>query len=206
MTATKNTASTSAARPSVTALTEPAAEAAIGAACRALHLPTIRAEATRIADVAARERLSHKAYLAEVLTAECDDREGRRRIRRVNEAKFPRAKRLADFDLHAHPTLPPATLAHLASGAWIDAGEPVVLLGDSGTGKTHLLIGLGTAAAEAGRRVRYVTTAALVNELVEAADDKQLSRLVGRYARLDLLCLDLCRHRDYAEAQAVSAC
>jgi DNA replication protein DnaC len=65
-----------------------------------------------------------------------------------------------------------------------------VLLGDSGTGKTHLLIGLGTAAAEAGRRVRYVTTAALVNELVEAADDKQLSRVVGCYARLDLLCLD----------------
>jgi DNA replication protein DnaC len=174
----------------VTALTDPAAEAAIGAACRALHLPTIRAEAARIADVAARERLSHKAYLAEVLTAECDDRDFRRRIRRVNEAKFPRAKRLADFDLHAHPSLPPATLAHLAAGAWIDAGEPVVLLGDSGTGKTHLLIGLGTAAAEAGRRVRYVTTAALVNELVEAADDKQLSRVVGRYARLDLLCLD----------------
>jgi hypothetical protein len=210
MTATKNTASTSAARPaptrpSVTALTDPAADAAIGAACHALHLPTIRAEAARIADVAARERLSHKAYLAEVLTAECDDREGRRRIRRVNEAKFPRAKRLADFDLHAHPTLPPATLAHLASGAWIDAGEPVVLLGDSGTGKTHLLIGLGTAAAEAGRRVRYVTTAALVNELVEAADDKQLSRLVGRYARLDLLCLDLCRHRDYADLGPVGA-
>ena len=66
----------------------------------------------------------------------------------------------------------------------------MVLLGDSGTGKTHLLIALGTAAAEAGRRVRYVTTAALVNELVEAADDKQLSRVVGRYARLDLLCLD----------------
>ena len=81
-------------------------------------------------------------------------------------------------------------MAHLAGGTWIDAGEPVVLLGDSGTGKTHLLIGLGTAAAEAGRRVRYITTAALVNELVEAADDKQLSRVVGRYARLDLLCLD----------------
>jgi len=88
------------------------------------------------------------------------------------------------------PDLPPPTLAHLASGGWIDKGEPLVLLGDSGTGKTHLLIGLGTAAAEAGRRVRYVTTAALVNELVEAADDKQLSRVVGRYARLDLLCLD----------------
>jgi DNA replication protein DnaC len=178
------------ARPSVTPLTDPAAEAAISAACRALHLPTVRGEAARIAEAAARERLSHKAYLAEVLSAECDDRDTRRRVRRVNEAKFPRPKRLADFDLHAHPSLPPATMAHLAGGTWIDAGEPVVLLGDSGTGKTHLLIGLGTAAAEAGRRVRYVTTAALVNELVEAADDKQLSRVVGRYARLDLLCLD----------------
>src|SRR3954452_22865518 len=157
MTATHSTTNKNPApsAPSVTALTDPAAEAAIGAACRALHLPTIRAEAARIADVAARERLSHKAYLAEVLTAECDDRDFRRRIRRVNEAKFPRAKRLADFDLHAHPSLPPATLAHLASGAWIDAGDPVVLRGDSGTGKTHLLIGLGTAAAEAGRRGRY---------------------------------------------------
>ncbi len=70
------------------------------------------------------------------------------------------------------------------------AGEPLVLLGDSGTGKTHLLIGLGTAAAEQGRRVRYITTAALVNELVEAADNKELFRLVAKYARLDLLCLD----------------
>ena len=143
-----------------------------------------------MAAAAARERLSHKAYLAEVLTAECDDRHARRRIRLVKEAKFPRTKRLEDLDLTAIPDLPAATLALLTSGAWVTAGEPVVLLGDSGTGKTHLLIGLGTAAAEQGHRVRYLTTAALVNELVEAADDKQLSRVVGRYARLDLLCLD----------------
>ena len=66
----------------------------------------------------------------------------------------------------------------------------MVLLGDSGTGKTHLLIALGTIAAEQGRRVRYLTCGQLVNELAEAADDKQLSRVLGRYARLDLLCLD----------------
>ena len=174
----------------VTALSEPAADAAIAAACRLLSLPTVRQETSAIAEAAARERLSHKAFLAEVLSAECDDRDARRRIRRVNEAKFPRAKRLADFDTTALPDLPPATLAYLANGDWITAGAPLVLLGDSGTGKTHLLIALGTAAAEQGRRVRYVTTAALVNELVEAADDKQLTRVLGRYARLDLLCLD----------------
>ena len=174
----------------VTALSDPAAEAAINAACRMLALPTVRAEAIAMAEASAKQRLSHKAFLAEVLTAECDERDARRRIRRINEAKFPRTKRLTDFDHSALPDLPAATLAHLASGGWIDNGEPLVLLGDSGTGKTHLLIALGTAAAEQGRRVRYVTTAALVNELVEAADDKQLSRVVGRYARLDLLCLD----------------
>ena len=65
-----------------------------------------------------------------------------------------------------------------------------MLLGDSGTGKTHLLIGLGIAACEQGRRVRYATTAQLVNELVEAADERRLSRIVARYGRLDLLCLD----------------
>jgi DNA replication protein DnaC len=184
------TTTTTTAPAAVSPLSEPAAEAAIHAACRALALPTVRDQAAGIADAAAKQRLTHKAFLAEVLTAECDERDARRRIRRVNEARFPRTKRLTDFDPTRLPDLPPATLAHLAGGAWIDAGEPLVLLGDSGTGKTHLLIGLGTAAAEAGRRVRYVTTAALVNELVEAADDKQLSRVVGRYARLDLLCLD----------------
>lgn len=176
--------------PAVTALGDQAAEAAITTACRSLFMPTIRDQAGVLAEAAARERLSHKAYLAEVLAAECDDRDARRRIRRIKEAKFPRTKHLADFDPTVIEDLPPARLATLATGAWIDAGEPLVLLGDSGTGKTHLLIGLGTAAAEQGRRVRYVTTAALVNELTEAADSKQLSRVVGRYARLDLLCLD----------------
>jgi DNA replication protein DnaC len=187
---TRRTATTTSPRAAVTALSEPAAEAAITAATKILGMPTIREQSSPMAEAAARERLSHKAFLAEVLTAECDDRNARRRIRRVNEAKFPRTKRLETFDATALPDLPSPTLAHLASGAWIDAGEPLVLLGDSGTGKTHLLIALGTAAADQGRRVRYVTTAALVNELAEAADDKRLSRVVARYATLDLLVLD----------------
>lgn len=174
----------------VTARSEQAADLTITAGAAALHLPTIRAEASRIADAATKERLTHKAFLAEVLTAELDERDSRRRSRRIIEAKFPRIKRLEELDLRQLPTLGAPVLAALSAGQWIDRGEPVVLLGDSGTGKTHLLIGLGVAAAETGRRVRYITTAALVNELVEAADDKQLSRAVGRYARLDLLCLD----------------
>ena len=86
------------------ALTEPAAEAAISAAAWALHLPTVRAEATRLADDAARAGLTHRGFLAEVLSAEVDDRDARRRQRRVIEARFPRTKRLADFDLGAAPS------------------------------------------------------------------------------------------------------
>jgi DNA replication protein DnaC len=143
-----------------------------------------------MAEAATRDRLTHRAFLAEILAAEVEERDGRRRERRIAEARFPRTKRLADFDLGATPTIEPATLATLVAGAWIGAGEPVVLLGDSGTGKTHLLIGLGIAACEQGLRVRYVTAAALVNELVEAEDERELSKVVGRYGRLDLLCLD----------------
>jgi len=171
-------------------LTEQAAEIAIDAACRALRLPTVRTEAGALAEGAVRDRLTHRAYLAEVLTAELDERDSRRRERRIAEARFPRTKRLDDFDLSAAPTIPPATLAALTSLGWLAAGEPVVLLGDPGTGKTHLLIGLGIAACEQGRRVRYATAAALVNELAEAADERVLARTVARYARLDLLCLD----------------
>jgi DNA replication protein DnaC len=173
----------------VTAVSDAAAQAAIGAAARELRLPTVRDQAARLAEIAAREHATYLAYLAEVLAAELDDRSARRRARRIADARFPRLKRLADFNAEAIPSLAPQ-LARLATGAYLDKGEPVVLLGDSGTGKTHLLIGLGLAACEQGRRVRYATTAALVNELVEAADQRALSRIVGRYGRLDLLLLD----------------
>ena len=78
----------------------------------------------------------------------------------------------------------------LTTCAWVKAGHPLCLIGDSGTGKSHLLINLGTAAAESGYRVRYTLASKLVNELVEGADDKQLSKTIARYGRVDLLCLD----------------
>jgi len=170
-------------------LTEPAADAAITAAARNLALPTVRSEASALADAAARDRLTHRAFLAELLTAEVDARTERRRQRRRKEARFPRVKTLDTFDVTASP-IDAATIAALAAGGWIDRGEPVVLLGDSGTGKTHLLIALGIAAIDGGRSVRYTTAAALVNELVEAADDRTLTRTIARYGRVDLLCVD----------------
>jgi DNA replication protein DnaC len=173
----------------MTKMTQTAATAAIGAATRELHLPTVRAEAERLAEVAERTRAGYLPYLADVLASEVDDRAERRRHRRVHEARFPRTKRLGDFDVAASP-LDAGTIATLASATYLDKGEPVVLLGDSGTGKSHLLIGMGMAACEQGRSVRYATCAALVNELVEAADERRLSRIVARYGRLDLLLVD----------------
>lgn len=78
----------------------------------------------------------------------------------------------------------------LTSPGWVTSGQPLCLIGQSGTGKSHLLIGIGTAIAEAGLKVRYTTTANLVNELAEAADDRQLTRVLNRYSKVDLLCLD----------------
>ena len=173
----------------MTTLTEQAAQAAIIAAATTLALPTVREQAAALADAAARDQLTHRGYLAELLSTEVDDRTERRRIRRTKEAHFPRLKHLTDFDTSLSP-VDPATIGTLTAGGFIDAGTPVVFLGDSGTGKTHLLIGTGLAACHNGYRVRYVTAANLVNELVEAQHEHALSRLVGRYGRYDLVLID----------------
>ena len=111
-------------------------------------------------------------------------------IRRVNAASFPRDKWLGDFDFDANPNINPATINTLTTGDWVRRGQPLCLIGDSGTGKSHLLIGLGTAAAEKGFRVKYTLATRFVNELVEAADEKTLVRSIARYGRVDLLLID----------------
>jgi DNA replication protein DnaC len=95
-----------------------------------------------------------------------------------------------DFDFTANPAINPATIHQLACCDWIRQRQPLCLIGDSGTGKSHLLIALGTAAAEHGYRVKYTLASKLVNELAEAADDRQQTRIIARYGRVDLLILD----------------
>jgi DNA replication protein DnaC len=172
-----------------TMMSDTAAAAAVQAAARSLQLPTVRAQADELAEAAARDGATHRGYLAELLAAEVDERAERRRLRRTREARFPRMKLLEDFEVGNSP-IDPATIATLAAGDFIAASRPAVLLGDSGTGKTHLLIGTGMAACQAGRSVRYVTAAGLVNELVEAQDAHQLSKTVARYGRCELLLVD----------------
>jgi len=167
-----------------------AALASLALTTHSLRLPTVKRVGPHLAEEATRRHQTHLDFLAAVLLCEVDDRDERKRLRRVKAAGFPRTKLLADFDLGQSKSVDPATVAALASGRYLERGEPVVLLGDSGTGKSHLLIGLGMAACEQGRSVRYVTCAQLVNELAEAADEKRLSKLITRYGRVDLLLLD----------------
>ena len=152
--------------PARRGVTDHAADAAIDQACRVLRLPTIRGRFGEIADAAEREQLTYRGFLAELLMGECEDRDRRRAERQVRGAGFPRAKWLADFDYGANPGIVPAVVATLATCDWVRKGQPLCLIGDSGTGKSHLLIALGTAAAMAGFRVRYTLASKLANDPV----------------------------------------
>lgn len=167
-----------------------ALETLVEAHAKELHLPAIRARFRSLASEATREQQTPLAYLAALLEAEVSERSERRERRRLAEARFPIVKRLEEFRFADNPAVPQATIAALAGCSWIDQREVVIFLGESGTGKTMLATALGVCACQQGRRVRFSTLAALANELQEAQSSQQLARVVGRYARLELLVLD----------------
>ncbi len=164
--------------------------AAIRQQCTQLHLPAVGAQCERLAEQAAKAHHSHLAYLEALLGAELDERERRTIERRLQEAHFPRLKTLEEFDFAEVPTIPAALLRTLAEGEYIRRAEPVLFLGETGTGKTHLATGLGVAACRQRRRVRFTTAAALVNDLVEAQHHHQLSRVTNRWAHCELVVID----------------
>jgi DNA replication protein DnaC len=167
-----------------------ALEALVEAHTAELHLPTVRRRFRPLAEEAARAQQPPLAYLAALLEAEVQERAERRERRRLLDARFPLLKRLEDFRFADNPNVPQATVAALAEGSWIDDREQVVLIGESGSGKTHLAISLAICACQQGRRVRFTTLAQLANELQEAESRRELVRVVGRYARVELLVLD----------------
>ena len=167
-----------------------ALEALIEAHARELHLPAIRARFRALATEATREQQTPLAYLAALLEAEVQERAERREHRRLTDARFPILKRLEDFHFPDNPKVPQATIATLAEGAWIDRRESVILIGESGTGKTMLATALGVSACQHGRRVRFTTLAGLANELQEAHTARELARVIARYTRTELLVID----------------
>jgi len=167
-----------------------ALETLVEAHARELHLPAIRARFRALAAEALREQQTPLAYLAALLEAEVPERAERRERRRLTDARFPLIKRLEDFRFDDNPKVPQATIAALAEGSWIDDHESIILIGESGTGKTMLATALGVCACQQGRRVRFTTLAALANELQEAESRKELARVVGRYSRIEVLLCD----------------
>ncbi len=168
----------------------PLPERVVQQQCKQLGLPTVGGQCARLAATAERERHPYLGYLEALLAAELEDRDQRAIARRIKEAHLPRFKTLEDFDFAQAPHVSAARLQALAAGDYLDRAEPVVFLGDCGTGKTHLLTGLCVAACRQKRRVRFITAAALVGELVEAQQQGQLRRALARWARYDVLALD----------------
>ena len=158
--------------------------------CKALRLPALRRDSVRVAGEAARQGIGHLGFLEQLLETEWSERIERRAARRIKEAGFPQIKTLESFDFSRAPHLPEALIRELAEGRYIEAAEPVLCIGEPGTGKTHLAIALGVAAAQQGHSVRFATAAQLATELVEARDARELGRAVARYNRAETLVLD----------------
>ena len=157
---------------------------------KSLRLPTVLREYGKLARQAAVEGLDHVQFLARLIELEMIDRERRMIERRIKAAKFPAVKSLDSFDFKAIPALNKMQVLELARCEWIDRRENVIALGPSGTGKTHVALGLGLSACQKGLSVGFVTAAALVHELMEARDERRLLRLQKQMVGYKLLIID----------------
>ena len=157
---------------------------------KALKLPTFLREYDKQARQCAAEGVDHVRYLVRLTELELIDRERRMVERRIRMAKFPAVKSLDSFDFKAMPSLNKMMVLELARCEYIERRENVIALGNSGTGKTHIALGLGLAACQKGLTVGFITAAALVHELIEARDEKRLLRFQKQLAKYKLLIID----------------
>ena len=155
-----------------------------------LRLPTFWSEYAKLARQCAAENKDHIQYLLRLSELELIERERRMIERRIKAAKFPTTKSLDSFDFTVIPSLNKVLTMELARGEFIDRRENIIALGPSGTGKTHIALGLGLAACQQGKKVRFITASALVHELIEAADERRLQRLQKQLVSQDLLIID----------------
>src|SRR5215510_3444821 len=158
--------------------------------CKAVRMPAIGANFISLAEQAVKENRSHIGYLEALLAMECEERDRHAIENRMREAQLPRLKTLEEFDFAQATQIQASKIRELAEGGYIERSEPVVLIGECGTGKSHLATGLCLAACRQKRRVRFTTAAALVNELVEAKQNNQVRRLMNRWQRYELVAVD----------------
>jgi DNA replication protein DnaC len=157
---------------------------------KALKLPTFLREYDKQARQCAAEGVDHTGYLLRLAELELLERERRSVERRIHQARFPAVKSLDSFDFAAIPSLNKLLVLELARCEYVERRENVIALGNSGTGKTHVGLGLGLAACQKGLAVGFTTAAALVHELIEARDERRLLRLQKQLAAYRLLIID----------------
>jgi len=162
----------------------------LGHYLKTLKLPTFLREYPRVARQCATEGVDYERFLLRLSEQEIIDRQRRMVERRIKQAKFPTVKSLDSFDFTAMPSLNKKMVAELARCEYIGRRENVIAMGNSGTGKTHIATALGVATCQKGLPVLFTTASAMVNELLEARDEKRLLRLQKRLARNKLLIID----------------
>jgi DNA replication protein DnaC len=167
-----------------------------------LRLPTIGGQFLKMAEEAVKQKLAHVAYLEALLAAEVEERERNAIARRIQEAKFPKVKTLEDFHFDEAPHISAARIRKLAEGGYLSRSEPIIFMGDTGTGKSHLGTGLAVEACRQRKRVRFTTAAELVNELIEAKNRSELNRITNRWMRYELIVIDEMAYVAMPEAAA----
>ena len=156
---------------------------------RRLKLAAMRRLAPELLLTAKTQRWAPEDLLRTLVEAEISARDASNARTRLKAAAFPVTKTLEEFDLSAS-SVPPATVAYLASLEWITAAENLCLVGPAGTGKSHVLVSLGVAAVRAGRKVRYFTAADLADALYRGLADNSVGKVIDALLRNDLLLVD----------------
>lgn len=155
-----------------------------------LRLPTMGHQYRKLAQEAAAENKPYEDFLLRLLEMEVTHREENTQKRLIVQARFPYLRTLDQFDFSAMPSVNKAKVLELAKGEYLAKKENVALMGNMGTGKTHMAISLGLLACRQGKKVRFVTATGLINDLVEAQEQHTLGRRLAQLQKLDLLILD----------------
>jgi DNA replication protein DnaC len=167
-----------------------------------LKLPTMLREYAKLADVCQAERADYQTFLLRLAEREIQDREVRAAERRLKAAKFPVTKTMDTFDFNAQPSINQVLVRELLRGEYIERRENILMIGNSGTGKTHLATALGFAACQQGHRVRFFSVTGLVTQLLERREDRQLERFHKQLEQMHLIVLDELGYVPFSKAGA----
>ena len=175
----------------MSAATVPVQQATIRQYAKRLQLARrLQGQFVPMAEQAIKEKQGHLNYLEVLLGMEVEERERNTVARRIKEAHFPKVKTLEGFAFCDVPHIPVALVRNLAEGGYLQRSEPIIFLGEAGTGKTHLATGLAVEACRQRKRVRFTTAAEMVNELIEAKNNNELNRVTQRWTRYELIVID----------------